>query len=116
MSGVLSWFASSQPDGLEWSLAHAAEGEVLPPSSPGLHTRLAALQQRTAWLPGYGWPAAEPGTAPATAADAAAATPEAAVWPEVDATTSLAGVAGGALTLVLVTAIALGLRRRRARA
>jgi cobalt/nickel transport system permease protein len=114
VGGVLSWFASTQPDGLEWSLAHAAEGEVSPPSSPGLHKQLAALQERTAWLPGYGWPAAQPGAA----ADAIAEKPEAAAWPAIDAATSLAGVLGGALTLALVTAttaITLGLRRRRRR-
>jgi cobalt/nickel transport system permease protein len=114
LGGVLSWFASPQPDGLEWSLAHAAEGEVAPPSAPGLHARLAALQQSTAWLPGYGWPAVEH-----AAVDATAATSAAAAWPAVDAATSLAGVLGGVLTLALVTAvsaIALGLRRRRSRA
>ena len=124
VGGVLSWFASTQPDGLEWSLAHAGEADSTPRSEPALHAQLAALQQRTAWLPGYGWPSAQPAAAspPAREADAAVrsangpAASATAPWPAVDAATSLAGVLGGALTLLLVVAIGLGLRRWRPRA
>lgn len=83
-AGLLSWFASSQPDGLEWSLAHAsAQTELVSPA--------AAVGQS-----GPGVPA----TAPA--------------WPAVDAGKSLAGIVGGVVTLSLVMGLGYWLRRRRA--
>jgi cobalt/nickel transport system permease protein len=101
--GVLSWFASTRPDGLAWSLARTAQAAPAAAATP-THARLAELQQQTAWLPGYAPPGA--------AAGAEAPKP----YPDIDGTTSLAGVAGGLATLALVSAVALGLRRRRARA
>lgn len=105
--GVLSLFASAQPDGLEWSLTQArietkGEGETAAP--PALHAQLDALQQRIAWLPDY------------TLRAPAAPTKGTAAAPAVDAGTSLAGLVGGLLTLALVVLIGLGLRRRRSRA
>ncbi len=107
--GVLSWFASTQPDGLEWSVAHAAGTESLPVPPQGLHARLARLQQHLAWLPGYGVPAATGPAAPATAHVPAP-------WPDVKPATSLAGVVGGGVTLALVLTVGFGLRRHRPRA
>ena len=108
--GVLSWFASTQPDGLEWSVAQAAGVDALPTPQRGLHARLAGLQQQLAWLPGYDWPAA-------AEAEAAAPThkPAPAAWPDVKPGTSLAGVVGGGVTLALVMAVGFALRRRRSR-
>lgn len=100
--GVLSWFASVRPDGLEWSIERTAGGEIAAPTQ-GLHAQLAGLQQRLAVLPDYGLPSA------ARAAEAG----DARAWPDVDAGTSLAGVVGGAVTLGLVSGLALLLRRRR---
>ena len=103
--GVLSLFASAQPDGLEWSVAKATietKGETAAP--PALHVQLDALQQRFAWLPDYTLRAP---AAPTNATTAA---------PAVDAGTSLAGLVGGLLTLALVLLAGLGLRRRRSRA
>jgi cobalt/nickel transport system permease protein len=71
VGGMLSWFASTKPDGLEWSISEAS------------------------------------GIAE-TAASVAAATP----WPAVDAGTSLSGVIGAALTLLLAGLIGIGVRRR----
>ena len=103
--GVLSWFASSRPDGLEWAVERVAANPAPTVPTESLHRRLAALQQRFAWLPGYDLPA--PGGA-ATLARA----PEHAAWPDAKPGTSLAGVVGGAVTLVLVMAIGFALRRR----
>jgi cobalt/nickel transport system permease protein len=101
-AGVLSWFASTQPDGLEWSLARAGgQAQALAPA-PGLHTTLDGLQQRLAWLPGY----ALPDTGMASAAQEPA-------WPDVNVGTSLAGLVGGVVTLAVVMIIGLVLRRRR---
>jgi cobalt/nickel transport system permease protein len=103
--GVLSWFASTQPDGLEWSVSHAVGTEALPVLQQGLHARLARLQQRLAWLPGYGLPVATGPAAPRVPA----------AWPDVKPATSLAGVIGGGVTLALVVAVGFGLRRHRRR-
>jgi cobalt/nickel transport system permease protein len=74
--GVLSWFVSTRPDGLEWSL-----------------TRVTAVHLPHA-----------PDIANAPAA-----------WPDVNPGTSLAGVVGGGVTLALVMAVGLALRKRRVR-
>ena len=103
---VLSWFASTQPDGLEWSLAHASASAARPAPQPGVHATLGALQQRVAVLPGYALP--EP--AAATTHKVAA---ESAPWPDVNGGTSLSGLVGGLVTLALVGVIGLGLRWRR---
>jgi cobalt/nickel transport system permease protein len=103
--GVLSWFASTRPDGLAWAVERVAAGAAPRTPAAGLHLRLEALQQRFAWLPGYGLPAA---------ADAVNSprTPQNAAWPNPKPGTSLAGVVGGAVTLALVMAIGFALRRR----
>lgn len=51
--GILSWFASENPDGLEWSIAKVTGREELPGSGYGLHGSLAALQERFSFLPDY---------------------------------------------------------------
>ena len=103
--GVLSWFASSQPDGLEWSIERVAGEEGLPEAGTGVHGALAALQDRLSFLPDYGLPADAQPEVPEAAADAA--------WPVVDPGTSLAGVVGGAITLCMVWLVTLLMRRRR---
>jgi cobalt/nickel transport system permease protein len=99
--GALSWFASAHPDGLEWSMFQVAGVEELESPEDGLHHASATLQEKTAFLPDYGFkkPAGE--TAPEPA------------WPAVDAGTSVSGVVGGVLTLILVMAIAAVLTWRR---
>lgn len=97
--GVLSWLASSRPDGLEWSLARTLGQAELAPPGGRLHPLAARLQGRTALLPDYGFPG-EGGAALKKTGSA------------------LSGLVGGALTVLLVGALgwALGrLRRRSAR-
>lgn len=109
--GVLSWFASTQPDGLEWSVARTA-GSPEPTAPPqGLHAALATLQGRLAVLPDYTLPEAA-----AAAVPAARAQPVPHAWPAVSGARTLAGVLGSLVTLALVAAIGFGLRRHRARA
>jgi cobalt/nickel transport system permease protein len=90
--GMLSWFASTYPDGLEWSMFKTAGVEELE-STEGLHEALGKVQESTAFLPDYGFKVAEP---------AGGATEEAEpTWPAVSGGTSLAGVVGSAITLAL---------------
>jgi len=102
-AGVLSWFASTQPDGLEWSIEHTAGTAPLYVPENGVHGWLAQLQQRLAWLPDYDFPA----DAKTAAVDAKAA------WPEIKPGASIAGIVGGVVTLALVWLVAILLKRRR---
>jgi len=52
LSGVLSWYASGNPDGLEWSLEHTTTG-VAQVSGTAVHRELGNLQERTAVFPDY---------------------------------------------------------------
>jgi len=85
--GVLSWFASTRPDGLEWALAHAAD-TTAPVAPPGeVHAVLGALQQHSAWLAGYEVP-----TQVAPAHDSRSGQPP--PWPDVNGSSSMAGLVG----------------------
>ena len=53
VGGVVSWFASEQPDGLEWSIAKVSGMQELQPPDKGLHAQLAELQHKLAPLPDY---------------------------------------------------------------
>jgi cobalt/nickel transport system permease protein len=88
--GLLSSLASSAPDGLEWSVARAAGGAV---EAGTLSRWFAALQARTALLRDYG----RPGGTTAVKAGSTPASPP----PLVDPWTSLAGLLGGAIVLVV---------------
>jgi len=99
LGGIVSWFASSAPDGLEWSIARTTGSAELP-SSGAVHTGLARVQSRTALLPDYDFPAGD-------AASEAGPTDGAATgrWPSANAGVSLAGVIGSLLVLVLSGAL-----------
>jgi len=113
--GVVSWFASPRPDGLEWSVAQASEGALATPTDP-LHRWAAAAQRRWAALPGYDFlpaaVAAGPAEAGAFATDAGAVRPGP-TWPAVNVGTSVAGLLGVALTLAALALFGWALGRRR---
>lgn len=93
LGGAGSWFASTHPDGLEWSIAKVTGKEELSGSDAGVRGELAKIQSKTAVLPDYGF---KPGEAEAGESEA-----EAESWPAVSAGTSLSGIVGGLMTLVL---------------
>lgn len=86
--GVVSWFASKHPDGLEWAMAKV-NGKEKGPAPVGIHAKLAGFQQKTAILPDYGFKKSEPSQG------------ESPSWPPPSAGTSVSGLVGGLLTLVL---------------
>jgi cobalt/nickel transport system permease protein len=100
--GVLSWFASAHPDGLEWSMARTSGSEELAAPADGVHTSLAKVQEKTAILPDYGFAASEDAQGEPTE--------EAEAWPAVRAGTSLSGIVGGSLVLLLAFLIGVSLR------
>ena len=104
-AGMLSWFASARPDGLEWAMFRAAGTEELESPSTGVHASLAAAQSATAILPDYDFKQGE-----------AAAKEGEEAWPAVKAGTSVAGLVGGALMLLIVTGIGAVIRKSAPRA
>ncbi len=103
LGGVASWFASTHPDGLEWSIAKVSGKDEVSGAEVRVHRELAAVQEKTAFLPGYGFKAGETEAAPA---EGAAPEP----WPAVSAGTSVAGIAGGLMTLALACLVGFALR------
>lgn len=111
----LSWFASANPDGLEWSMARTSGKEELQSPEHGLHSVLAALQEKTAFLPDYSFKekgkeeAAEPEK---TKTEGESGEPQKEEpWPSVSTGTSVSGLVGGLMTLVLAGLIGFGLKR-----
>jgi len=102
--GAFAWFASANPDGLEWSIAKVTGAEEVE-SSAGLHEDLAEVQERTAFLPDYAFPAPE---------EADEGAEEGAAWPAVDPGTSTSGLVGGALVLGVAVLTGFALKRRSA--
>ena len=95
--GVVSWFASEHPDGLEWSIAQVTGSEELPGASHGV---LATLQEKLAVLPGYALPSGDAGDAIKTDGS------------DGRVGTSIAGLVGGLATLALCLVLGLLLRGR----
>ncbi len=52
-AGVLSWFSSSNPDGLEWSVEKVFGRTELPRQGSGIAPALKSVQDKTAVLPDY---------------------------------------------------------------
>ena len=82
--GVLAWFASSSPDGLEWSIEKVTAGTELGGKTGYLHSLSEKIQSKTSVMPDYSLPAQNAGPGAERAG------------------TSLAGVAGGVITFVMV--------------
>lgn len=97
IAGGLSWFASSDPDGLEWSMAKTSGQEELEAPDHAAYTAAEHIQNATALLPDYDFK-----NPPETAGAAVA-----------NVGTSVAGLVGAGLTLAFVGAAGLLLRARR---
>lgn len=104
----LSWFASSNPDGLEWAITKTAgTAELEAPN--GLHQKLSNLQSKIAFLPDYSY------KAPVNEAEQSTGEAEEA-WPAVSGGTSTSGLVGGGMTLTLAALVGAGisfLKRRK---
>ena len=105
--GVFSWFASANPDGLEWSMFKTAGTEEL--EAPDvIHQTMSEIQGKTAFLPDYGF------KAPENEGEQGAVEGEES-WPAVNGGTSVAGLVGGGMTLALaaLAGMGIGLIKRR---
>jgi cobalt/nickel transport system permease protein len=104
IGGILSWFASSNPDGLEWAIFKTLGKEKLE-SRNATHSSLAGVQEKTAFLPDYGFKKKDARAEPEVVPQAS--------WPAVDPGTSVSGLAGGALTFLLVVLAGFAFKRRK---
>ncbi|MCX6985594.1 MAG: energy-coupling factor ABC transporter permease [Lentisphaerae bacterium] len=53
LGGFISWFASSRPDGLEWSMAKVSGVEELANAGDKIHRLTAEIQNKLAFFPDY---------------------------------------------------------------
>jgi cobalt/nickel transport system permease protein len=105
LGGVGAWFASKNPDGLEWSVARAAAVSETESPSTSIHARLDHWQREIALLPHYGF----------RDEGAVAAPPQTMARAEERLGTSVAGVVGGAMTLLFAVLIGFALKARAGR-
>ena len=113
--GILSWFASEQPDGVEWSITRVTGQKKLKGDERGVNGTLAALQKSVALLPDYSFKKSEEvnqvekGAEPA--AEGGLKTEE--KKPEGSKLgTSVSGIVGGSITLAICFLIGYILKRR----
>ena len=106
---ALSWFASADPDGLEWAIEKVLGTPELPEADSGAAPVLKSLQEKTAFLPDYGFkkPEGTPGGIE-TAKDEPS-------WPSVESGTSVSGIVGAVMVLTIVMATGLLIRAVRRR-
>lgn len=104
VGGIVSWYASENPDGLEWAIARVTGKEELTEPSRGIYGVLASIQQKTAFLPDYSFRKAPEPAVTSEGGDLAEASGKAG--------TSVSGIVGALMTLVLALVIGLVLRRR----
>jgi cobalt/nickel transport system permease protein len=113
IGGVVAWFASSLPDGLEWSLQEiVGPGGITETADEG-SGRLARIQEKTAPLAGYDIAAADRGTEGVRERAGGEESPTA--WPNVSRGKSLSGIVGSMVVLACVYFTALVLVRLRSR-
>jgi cobalt/nickel transport system permease protein len=104
--GILSWFASTNPDGLEWSMARSSENKALPGPQGQIHSLFSKLQEKTAFLPDYGFRKDKAEGAATNEGKKGNDEP----WPCVSAGTSVSGLLGGAMSLVLAGLVGVGIK------
>jgi cobalt/nickel transport system permease protein len=100
--GVLSWFASSNPDGLEWAMFKTAGTDELDTPRKDIHTALTNVQEKTALLPDYGFKSKIPEPVKASKSE-----------PAVDTGKTVSGLVGGALTLLLAGLLGFALKHHK---
>jgi len=91
--GMLSWFASENPDGPEWSIEKFSGTAELPEQEIGISAALKTLQGKTAFLPDYSFKQPEDAPEPAQAGQQETA------WPAVEPGTQASGSLGSVIVL-----------------
>lgn len=97
VAGLVSAFASTHPDGLEWSVLRVSGVWEAAAPGDGLHGQAASLQEKTAVFPDY-----QPAGSPEGEEH----------WPALSAGGSIAGLAGTLATLLLAGMLGLIVQRK----
>jgi cobalt/nickel transport system permease protein len=97
--GILSWYASENPDGLEWSIEKVTGSMELESHGQPLHGTLASIQEKTSPMPDYTFRQEDSGLEPSQE--------------DTRKETTLAGIFGGILVLVLVMLMGFILKKRK---
>jgi len=116
--GVVSWYASENPDGLEWSIAKVTGKEEVEAAKDGMYGALASLQEKTAFLPDYTFK--KPAEAKKEDAQAAGEVKKEGAKPEGEPKaeegskigTSVSGIVGAVMTLALAFLAGFILKKR----
>jgi cobalt/nickel transport system permease protein len=95
--GALSWFASTDPDGLEWAVEKIYGKPEVPERASPVKESLSKIQEKTAVLPDYSLPSKGKEEAQPS-------------WPAVDTGTSISGVIGAIMVLGLVVLFGVGIK------
>ncbi|NTW57669.1 MAG: cobalamin biosynthesis protein CbiM [Nitrospirae bacterium] len=105
--GALSWFASTHPDGLEWSIEKVFGKPELPEQGHGIAATLKGVQETTALLPDYNF---KKETKEGVKKEEGPAS-----WPNVEGGTSVAGIVGALLVLGFTLLIGFAIKAYRGR-
>ncbi|MGC2062281.1 MAG: energy-coupling factor ABC transporter permease [Thermodesulfovibrionales bacterium] len=109
--GLLSWFASKNPDGLEWSIERIYGKPELPEQEHGIAPALKKIQEKTAFLPDYNFRKGEEGKGTEATGE------QGTRWPNIETGTSVSGLVGAVIVLSVILTLGLVfkfIRRRRA--
>jgi cobalt/nickel transport system permease protein len=104
VGGIVSWFASSYPDGLEWSIEKVYGKPELPEQETGIAAVLKAIQEKIAFLPDYTFKEKE------STEEQESPGGEVSAWPNVEAGTSVSGILGSIMVFGLVFLVGFGIR------
>ncbi len=89
VGGVVSWFASSHPDGLEWAIGRTGVVDELQAPDDYIHSSLNNIQEHTAVFPDYGFGGENGNT-------------EDGQHTVVDKGLTVSGITGGIITMLLI--------------
>jgi cobalt/nickel transport system permease protein len=96
--GFLSWFSSTNPDGLEWAIEKIYGKPELPDQGHGIAHTLREFQKKTAFFPDYAFKKADKKDPAGNAGGGGRSK------------TSVAGIIGSLMVLVLVLILSIGIR------
>ena len=96
--GILAWYASEHPDGLEWSIEKVTGSPELKSHDQSMHSKLKNIQEKTCLMPDYFFKQEEAGHEPSPVVARAG--------------TTVAGLFGGLLVLAIGILMGLILKKR----
>ncbi len=108
--GALSWFASANPDGLEWSIEKTFGKPELPEQEHEIMPALKKIQESMAFLPDYGF------KKPEEKNEGAEIEKKEEAWPAIEPGTSVSGIIGSGLVLAAVLVIGFTIKAVRRKA